>query len=72
MKAEGGLTVLPTNLAELIPAMTGSQPGRLRSQSLRMTEGFDDLDHVANTAKLVSKIALHTAWDTATPGSSVH
>lgn len=70
MKAEGGLNVLPTNLAELIPAMTASQIGRAASR--RLTDGMDEPDHIANTAQLVSKIALHTAWDAATPGSSVH
>lgn len=31
----------------------------------RSTLQGDDIDHVKNTAKLVSKLALHTAWDEA-------
>ena len=63
MKAEGGLSVLPTNLSDLIPAMTGSMVARMRSQ--RLTETEVDLNHINNTAQLVSKLALHTAWDVA-------
>ena len=67
MKAEGDL--LPTNLCDLLPAMTGSVSGRRRPT---MQDGVEELDHITNTARLVSKLAMHTAWDTSTPGSSVH
>ena len=50
MKAEGGLSVLPTNLSDLIPAMTGSMVARMRSQ--RLTETEVDLNHINNTAQL--------------------
>ena len=31
----------------------------------RSTLQGDDIDHIKNTANLVSKLALHTAWDEA-------
>ena len=64
MKAEGG--VLPTNMSDLLPAMLGDPSYVKRSQSQIIGE---EIDHVSNTAMLVSKLALHTAWDVGTPKS---
>jgi len=77
MKSESG--VLPTNLPDLLPAMTGKVSGqqnlpgkgqktpdasRSPERQSTMPGDINDVDNImANTAKLVSKLALHTAWD---------